>query len=192
MLGAVRRAFLVVALGLVVPARGLADGAGVYGRFDDRLTFSAGLGGGIGGRIGGDPAALVAADLRLQYLHTAGLAATWEVEPGGGPLQRATFAVDLRPLFLIFVFQNRFSGDPFGDLGVYNLGLEAGAAWDGEHPAFLVGLGTELPVQRVRARGLFLRVATRVLFERERWVGGAARGTTLQLVLALQWHSGLP
>ncbi|MBI2894560.1 MAG: hypothetical protein HYY06_13490 [Deltaproteobacteria bacterium] len=173
------------------PLAAMADGVGVYGRFDRELVVSAGLGGGARERLDGGLAGLVTVDLRMRWLHTAGIAATWELEPVGSPRQHGTIAVDLRPFFLIFVFQNRFSGRSFADLVVYNLGLEAGIAWDGSRPAFLIGLGTEMPLLRRRAQGLFLRVGSRVHFERERWVGGHGKDTGFEAVLALQWQWGL-
>ena len=183
-------AFLLWAGGTRARAETSGEGIGVYGRFDHDLALSAGAGGGA--RIGPGPArALATVEARALYLHTAGIVVAGTFTPGAERPASGSVAVELRPLFLVSLFENRFSGDPFADLALYEVGLEAGLAWDTRRPAFLVGLGTELPLVRRRDRGLFLRLGVRLTSWRTRWVLGQDAGLGVEIALALQAHGGV-
>jgi len=175
----------------VATAQPAGEGIGVYGRFDHDLALSVGLGGGA--RLGGAEGArgLAQAELRASYLHTAGIALAGSFVPGASRELAGSVAVDLRPLFLISIFENRFTGDSLLDLVRDSFGIEGGLSWDGAHPAFLVGLGTELPIVRDRDRGLFLRLGARLHLTRARWVGGDAAGTAVELGAVLQAHGAV-
>lgn len=182
---------VLAAGGIAVADEPPAEGIGVYGRFDHDLALSAGLGGGA--RVGGGTGArgLAAAELRAQYLHTAGLAVGATYTPDAPRTAAGWVAVELRPLFLIAIFENQFVGDAIVDWIRDALGLEAGITWDGASPAFLLGLGTEVPLVRSRDHGLFLRLGGRMLLARSGWVGGAPEATTFELGAALQAHGAV-
>lgn len=166
------------------------EGIGVYGRFDHDLALSAGLGGGARVASAG-PSAVGTLEARATYIHTAGLVVSGSFASGGGRAWSGLVAVDLRPLFLVSVFENRFTGDSFVDLVRDALGLEGGIGWDGAHPALVLGAGTELPLVRERDAGLFLRLGARVHLARTRWVGGADAGATFELGAILQAHGAV-
>jgi hypothetical protein len=123
-----------------------------YGRIDGDLSASAGLGAAFGPR---GPRA--AADLRLRYLWTAGVFATYEDGPlfGSGAEPRRAFAtgVELRPLFVARWLQGLESGIAYLDLTIDSLALEVGAVFlepqgaaFGSRTALQAGLGLQLPV----------------------------------------------
>jgi hypothetical protein len=193
-------AFVMATLMVAMPVKAdsFETGAGVYGRFDHDLALSAAVGGavhlGVGGadRDGRSGAqALGTAELRLHYLHTAGVVFGATYTPDADRTVAGTLAVELRPLFLISFFENEFTGDSLLDLVRDNIGLEAGVRWDGRSPALLLGLGTEIPLVRDRDTGLFLRVGARLLFARSGWVGGNDAGTTVELGVALQGQTAV-
>ena len=180
-----------IAFAEVATAEPAGEGIGVYGRFDHDLALSVGLGGGARLAGSGSARGLGQAELRASFLHTAGIAVAGSFLPGASRELAGSVAVDLRPLFLISIFENRFTGDSLLDLVRDSLGIEGGLSWDGAHPAFLVGLGTELPIVRDRDRGLFLRFGARLHLARTRWVGGDAAGTAVELGAVLQAHGAI-
>jgi hypothetical protein len=122
------------------------------GRIDGDLSASAGLGATFGPR---GPRAAV--DLRLRYLWTAGIFATYEDGPllGGSAAPRRAFAggVELRPVFLARWLQGKELGNPYLDLTIDSLGLELGAVFLqpegarlGARPGLQAGLGLQVPV----------------------------------------------
>jgi hypothetical protein len=122
------------------------------GRIDGDLSASAGLGATFGPR--GPRAAI---DLRLRYLWTAGVFATYEDGPllGGSAAPRRAFAggVELRPIFLARWLQGKELGNPYLDLTIDSLGLELGAVFlqpegasFGARPGLQAGLGLQVPV----------------------------------------------
>ena len=144
---------MVVALSCIastVRAAGGPDTA--HGRIDGDLSASLGVGATFGPR---GPRS--AADLRLRYLWTAGLFATYE----DGPLfssttePRRAFAtgIELRPLFLARWLQGYDSGNGWVDLTLDSLGLELGAVFMqptgtsfGSRPGLQASLGLQIPV----------------------------------------------
>lgn len=145
---------VVVALGLAGLA-GTARAAGPdtsYGRIDGDLSGSLGVGATFGPR---EPRAAV--DLRLRYLWTAGVFATYEDAPliGAASDPRRVFAtgIELRPLFLVRWLQGLEIGQPHLDLTIDSFALELGAAFVqppgrpfGSRPGLQAGLGLQVPV----------------------------------------------
>lgn len=123
-----------------------------YGRIDGDLSASAGVGATFGPR---GPRA--AADLRLRYLWTAGIFATYEDGPllGTSAEPRRAFAggVELRPLFLLRWLQGYETGNAHLDLTIDSFALELGAVFVepmgghfGSKPGLQAGLGLQIPV----------------------------------------------
>jgi hypothetical protein len=137
---------------LAAPAVHADDTDTSYGRIDGDLSASIGLGATFGPR---SPRA--AADLRLRYLWTAGLFATYEDGPllGSSSEPRRAFAtgVELRPLFLVRWLQGLETGNGYVDLTIDSLGLELGAVFAqpvghsfGSRPGLQAGVGLQVPV----------------------------------------------
>jgi hypothetical protein len=123
-----------------------------YGRIDGDLSATAGAGATFGPR--GPRAAL---DLRLRYLWTAGIFATYEDGPAFGsdaePKRAFAGGIEIRPLFLARWLTGRESGNAYLDLTLDSLGLELGAAFMqpegakfGSRPGLQAGLGLQVPV----------------------------------------------
>jgi len=123
-----------------------------YGRIEGDLSASVGIGAAFGPR---GPRA--AADLRLRYLWTAGLFATYEdgLLFGSASEPRRAFAtgIELRPLFLVRWLQGLETGNGYLDLTIDSLGLELGAVFMepegrsfGSRPGLQAGIGLQLPV----------------------------------------------
>lgn len=146
---------LAFALGLccVADTAHAADGPDTsYGRVDGDFSASAGV-----GATFGPTAPRAAADLRLRYLSTAGIFATYEdgVLLGGASIPRRVLAtgVELRPLFLARWLQGLETGRPRLDLTIDSFALELGAVFleppgrpFGSRPGLQAGVGLELPV----------------------------------------------
>jgi hypothetical protein len=133
-------------------ARAEAGPDTTYGRIDGDFSASVGLGATLGPR-----APRAAADVRLRYMWTAGIFATYEDGPlfGGSSDPRRVFAtgIEIRPLFLARWLQGLESGHPRLDLSIDSLALELGAAFVeppgrpfGSRPGLQAGLGLQLPV----------------------------------------------
>jgi hypothetical protein len=133
-------------------ARAADDGDTSYGRIDGDLSASAGIGAAFG-----PSGPRAAADLRLRYVWTAGIFATYEDGPlfGGGRDPRRAFAtgIELRPIFLARWLQGLESGNGYLDLTLDSLGLELGAVFVeppgrsfGSRPGLQAGLGLQIPV----------------------------------------------
>lgn len=123
-----------------------------YGRIESDVSASVGLGVALG-----PSAPRASADLRLRYLWTAGLFATYEDGPllGGASDPRRVFAtgVELRPLFLARWLQGLETGNAYIDLAIDSFGLELGAVFEepigrpfGSRPGLQAGVGLELPI----------------------------------------------
>ena len=123
-----------------------------YGRIEGDVSASLGLGTTLGPR-----APRAAADLRLRYLWTAGVFATYEDGPllGSTSEPRRAFAtgVELRPLFLVRWLQGLETGNAYVDLTIDSLGLELGAVFEepvgrpfGSRPGLQAGVGLQLPM----------------------------------------------
>lgn len=123
-----------------------------YGRIDGDLSVVGGAGATFGPR---GPRAT--ADVRLRYLWTAGLFATYEdgalVSSGAEPRRALATGMELRPLFLGRWLRGLETGHPHLDLALDSLGLELGAVFlqpagasFGQRPGLQFGLGLEVPI----------------------------------------------
>jgi len=154
----VRGRFVVCTLlgALLLAAPELARAAGgpdtSDGRIDGDVSASAGVGATFGPR---GPRA--AADLRLRYLWTAGVFATYEDGPffGSASEPKRAFAtgLELRPLFLVRWLQGLETGNAYVDMSIDSFGLELGAVFAqpegrpfGSKPGLQAGIGFQLPV----------------------------------------------
>jgi hypothetical protein len=148
-------AFSVATLASTNEALAAGTGASTdtsHGRIDGDLSAALGVGGTFGPR---GPRAAV--DLRLRYLWTAGVFATYEDGPliGSVTEPRRAFAtgIELRPLFLARWLQGYDSGNGYVDLTLDSLGLELGAVFAqptgtsfGSRPGLQASLGLVVPV----------------------------------------------
>ncbi|MCL2777107.1 MAG: hypothetical protein FWD73_03815 [Polyangiaceae bacterium] len=123
-----------------------------YGRIDGDMAALAGVGVTFGPR---SPRA--AADLRLRYLQTAGIFATYEDGPlasaKSDPRRIVAFGVELRPLFFARWLEGMELGVPRIDLAIDSFGLELGAVFMqpegsafGARPGLQAGIGFDLPI----------------------------------------------
>lgn len=123
-----------------------------YGRIDGDISASAALGGAFGPR-----GARGALDLRLRYLWTAGLFATYEDGPLLGspaePRRALAAGVELRPLFFAKWLQGKESGNAYLDLTVDSFSLELGAVFlqpagsqFASKPGLQAGIGFQVPI----------------------------------------------
>lgn len=170
----------------LVPLEARAEdrGAGLYGLLDG--DFSLVLGAGAGAFASGDDAgAQGSVETRVRFLSMASLVLGGDIRPEpafvGG--------VELRPLFLILFFENRFTGDDFTDFVLYGLGLTGGVSASAEGLSLVSGLGTEWPLARTRSEGLFLRTELRGRFAHSTWPHGAEDAIEGQVLVLLQWHA---
>ena len=146
-------ALLALATSLVAGTARASDGPDTaYGRIDGDLSASLALGATFGPR-----SARGAVDLRLRYLWTAGIFATYEDGPllGSASEPRRAFAggIELRPLFLAKWLQGKETGNPYFDLTLDSLGLELGAVFlqpaaasFASKPGLQAGLGIQVPI----------------------------------------------
>lgn len=96
---------------------------GAHGRFEGDLGLAVAAGATFGPRA---PRATL--DLRLRYLSTAGVFATYEEGFGGSePGRLLAFGLEIRPLFLARWATNRELGRPRLDLLIDSFALELGA-----------------------------------------------------------------
>ncbi len=176
----------LVVLSVAMPALAESGGAGVYGLLDADFELDLGAGGGATSGA----AALAAAEVRLRYLASASLVLGWDGRPGEADGEHSgVLAVELRPLFLVLFFENQFSGDDFGDLVLYSLGLTGGVQANADGLSLVLGLGTECPLWRDRSRGLYLRTEARGRFADSAWHGAGEGTTELIGLVLLQWHA---
>jgi hypothetical protein len=190
----------IVTLALLGAARtARADEGGVdtsHGRIEGDLSTSAAVGAAFGPR---GPRA--AADLRLRYIWTAGVFATYEDGPlfGSSSEPRRVFAggIELRPLFLARWLQGWETGNAYLDMTLDSLGLELGAVFlepvgrsFGSKPGLQAGLGLTVPVLP-HATGPVIGIHAGA-----RWSDSALGGRTLEgpsdralyLQLTLGWQ----
>ncbi|MDB5214423.1 MAG: hypothetical protein JWO86_2350 [Myxococcaceae bacterium] len=145
---------LLLALLVAAPSAAYAAGGPDTsdGRIDGDVSASAGIGATFGPR---GPRA--AADLRLRYLWTAGVFATYEDGPlfGSSSEPRRAFAtgLELRPLFLVRWLQGLETGNAYVDMTIDSFGLELGAVFAqpegrpfGSKPGLQAGIGVQIPV----------------------------------------------
>jgi hypothetical protein len=161
------------------------EGPGVYGELDGAFTL--GLAGGVGfagGGTGSTALPLATGQIDLLFLSTAGIKIGYQtyakdLASGIGMRQHGLFFdVDLRPLFLLLFFTNRFTGNETLDLFLYSIGIEVGFSYErssigGPAPTaegafgFHVGTGLEVPLWRQGGQGLYLRLQFRADFIRD-------------------------
>lgn len=197
-------AFALASLASLAPAparadeesRGSAKADTSYGRIDGDLSLGLGAGAAFGPR--GPRAAL---DLRLRYLWTAGIFATYEDGPflGSGAEPRRAFAggIEIRPLFLARWANGLETGNPWIDLMIDSFGLELGTVFVepagrpfGKSPGLQAGIGLQIPILP-RATGPHIGIHAG-----GRWSGAALAGDMINaagdrstyLLLTLSWQ----
>lgn len=176
---------LVVACSIPAAAQAADDrGAGLYGLLEADFSLVAGVGGGGYGSSAGSGAA-GAVEARIRYLSSASLVVGWDVRPE----HALVAAAEIRPLFLILFFENRFTGDDLVDFVLYGLGVTGGVSASAQGLSFLTGIGTEWPLARRGGGGLFARTEMRGRFAHSTWPNGADDAVELQGLLLLQWHA---
>ena len=167
-----------------------------YGRIDGDMSVVVGLGATVAPR---GPRA--SSDLRLRYLDTAGVYATFEdatlLGSGSEPRRVVAFGIELRPLFLARWLNGKELGSPRVDLAIDSIGLEIGPYFSqpegaafASKPGLQVGFGLELPILP-RASGLWFGIHGGV-----RWSDSALSGAALEgpsdratfLSLTVAWH----
>jgi hypothetical protein len=197
------------------PNGAATEGPGIYGELDG--TFTLGLAGGVGlagGGSGSTALPLATGQIDLLFLSTAGIKVGYQtyakdLASGIGLRQHGLFFdVDLRPLFLLLFFTDRFTGNEALDLVLYSIGIEVGFSYErssigGPAPTadgafgFHVGTGLEVPLWRQGGQGLYLRLQFRADFIRDLQLrpeaGGAVHsldGLGLSLLLRYRFQFG--
>jgi hypothetical protein len=166
-----------------------------HGRVDGDIGLVVGVGGAVAPR---GPRA--EAEVRLRYLETAGLFATYEAGVLGSmsePQRVFTGGLEIRPMFLFRWLKGHETGNARFDLAVDSVGLDLGAmvyepqgtglAWQG---GFEVGLGVELPVLE-RATGPWIGVRGLLRWSEAALGSGVvsnADDRQAVLVVTLAWH----
>jgi hypothetical protein len=171
-----------------------ADGS--HGRFDGDLAMAAAAGVTIGPR-----GLRATSDLRLRYLSTAGIFASYEDGPAMGsnadPRRALALGLELRPLFFARWATDREIGSPRLDLFIDSFGLELGVAFAqpegarfGARPALQLGIGVELPIFP-RASGPFVALHGGARCSAAALSGGPMTGPSdraLYLTIAIGWQ----
>jgi hypothetical protein len=196
-----RNAFVACALGatLVAPRAAYAKGTvgdASHGRFDGDVAIA-----GAAGMTVGPRGPRAGADVRLRYLSTAGLFASYEDGPLTGskaePRRALAVGLELRPLFLARWATGREIGMPRLDLFIDSLALELGAVFAqpegaafGGRAGLQAGLGLELPFFAT-ASGPFLGVHGGVRWSDAALSGGPLEGPSdraLYLTIVVGWQ----
>jgi hypothetical protein len=187
---------VVLAMGLCgIDARG--EGAeATYGRLGGDVTLVAAAGGVIasgGPRIEGE--------LRVRYLESAGIFATYEDGSFAGasadPQRVLAAGLELRPLFLARWLKGHETAQPLLDLTVDSIGLELGAtvlqparASFGARSGIEVGLGVEVPLA-ARADGPWVGVHGGVRWSDEALASARVNGASDRegyVAVSIAWH----
>lgn len=176
-----------------------------YGRIDGDVTLVAGAGAAIAPR---GPRA--SAELRLRYIETAGLFATYEdAAPVGAPANPErvlSTGIEVRPLFLFRWLRGHELASGAGsidttrarfDLAIDSLGLEFGASFSqprgasfASRPGVQAGLGIELPIM-ARATGPWIGIHPGVRWSDDALSSGAvtdAAHRSAFVAVTLAWH----
>lgn len=167
-----------------------------HGRFEGDLGIA-----GAAGMTVGPRGPRASADLRLRYLSTAGLFASYEdgslLGSDAEPRRVLAFGIELRPLFLTRWATERELGRPRLDLFIDSLAFELGAVFAqpegarfGARPGLTTGLGLELPFFAT-ASGPFLGVHGGVRWSEAALSGGPLDGPSdraLYLTLSVGWQ----
>ncbi len=174
------------------------DGASepTYGRLGGDVT----LVGAVGGTIAsGGPR--VEGELRVRYLESAGLFATYEdgsfAASGADPQRVLAGGVELRPLFLGRWLKGHETQQPLVDLTLDSIGLELGAtvlqpagASFGARSGLEVGLGLEFPLVAA-ADGPWIGLHGGVRWSDRALASGRVDGASdreAYLALSIAWH----
>jgi hypothetical protein len=123
-----------------------------YGRIEGDVGFVVAAGAAVGAR-----GARAEGELRVRYLDSAGIFATYEdgsvVGSSAEPRRCVVVGLELRPLFLFRWLKNHETEEARFDLTVDSLALELGAVWlqpagegFGARAGIQFGLGIELPI----------------------------------------------
>jgi hypothetical protein len=194
-------ALAVVSSGLLLCNAALAEGSvePTYGRIAGDACLVVGAGAVVAPR-----GARAEGDLRLRYLDTAGLFASYEdalfESAGSEPHRVISGGLELRPVFLYRWLRGLETRRDYFDLAIDSLGLELGAvlAAPSEAPSDLrpgvqVGLGLEIPL-RPAATGLWMAVHGGVRWDDRSLALGSvqdARDRAAYLTMTLSWHQVL-
>jgi hypothetical protein len=167
-----------------------------FGRVDGDLTLAAGVGGVVasrGPRLDGE--------LRVRYLETAGVFATYEdgalVGSPADPGRVVTGGFELRPFFFYRWLRGYETRRARWDLTIDSIGLELGLTWpqpkDGAfelHPGLEAGLGVEVPLM-LDATGLWLAFHGGLRWSDATLGSGVVATATEReayLAITLAWH----
>lgn len=167
-----------------------------YGRFDGDLAVAGATTMTVGPR-----GLRAGADLRLRYLSTAGVFASYEDGPLVGsnaePRRILATGLELRPLFLARWATGRELGVPRVDLLIDSFALEVGAVFAqpdgapfGARPGLQAGLGLEVPFF-ANASGPFLGLHGGARWSDAALSGGPFAGPSdraLYLTIAIGWQ----
>jgi hypothetical protein len=167
-----------------------------YGRIEGDVALVGGAGVVVaprGPRVG--------AELRLRYLETAGIFATYEDAAffGSDPEPRRALAIglELHPLFLARWLAGRETQRARLDLAIDSISLEVGAFFAepagesfGSRPGVQAGVGLELPIL-ARATGPWVGLHAGVRWSEDALTTGAVATVddrSAFLAVTLQWH----
>lgn len=190
--------YLAAACCLVCRAAGAADSAvdSSYGRIDGDVTLVAGV-----GAVAGDGGVRAEAEVRLRYLETAGVFATYEDGLGAGsgvdPLRVVGVGLELRPLFLYRWLQGAETQRARLDLALDSIGLELAGTFDeptgsefASRRGVQFGVALEIPLL-ARAAGPWIGVRGALRWSDALLASGQAIGPEDRQVvfaLTLAWH----
>lgn len=167
-----------------------------YGRVAGDVTLVAAAGGAM---ASGGPR--VEGELRMRYLESAGLFATYEdglfAGSSADPQRVLAGGLELRPLFLARWLKGHETAQPLVDLTVDSIGLELGAtlvqpagASFGARTGLEVGLGVEVPLAG-EADGPWVGLHGGVRWSDEALASGRVNGPSDRegyLALTIAWH----
>jgi len=193
------RLALGVALCIALCGDARADGGAsepTYGRVAGDVTLVAAAGGAI---ASGGPR--VEGELRVRYLESAGLFATYEDGSFAGsnadPQRVLAGGLELRPFFLARWLKGHETEQPLLDLTIDSIGLELGAtlvqpsgASFGARTGIEAGLGVEVPLAS-RADGPWVGLHGGVRWSDEALASGRVNGASDRegyLAISLAWH----
>jgi hypothetical protein len=177
-------------------SRGDANAEPTYGRIAGDMTLVAGLGTVL---ASGGPRA--EGELRIRYLETAGLFATYEdgalVGSSVEPRRVLAGGLELRPLFLFRWLKGHETSHARLDLALDSVGFELGVTLPqsvgssfASRPGFEVGVGVELPIL-ASATGPWIGLHGAIRWSDEALTSGEVQSDAdreLCLALTLAWH----
>ncbi len=191
-------AAIAALLAFTAPCDAVAAGGvdASYGRVRGDVTLVAGV-----GMVATDRGPRGEGEVRVRYLETAGLFASYEDGPllGSAAEPRRVFAtgLELRPLFLFRWLDDRETSEARLDLLIDSIGIELGAAFMqpsggsfSSRPGAQVGVMLEFPVL-AGATGPWLGVHAGVRWSDEALAGGSSGGPddrSFYLSITAAWH----